>query len=87
MQVDQQALRERAALGAKYKEHLEDFHAALDAVAKQYSEAWAMTFDAAERENLWRAVQVCRKMKEHFGDLVGAGTLASHQLSEIKRLK
>lgn len=85
--IDEQATRERAALGAKYKEHLDDFRAAIDAVEEQYASEWADTFDPAERDNLWRAVRVCRKMKEHFGSLVSAGTLASHQLTELRKLK
>jgi hypothetical protein len=84
--IDENAVREKAALGAVYKEHLEDFHAAIDAVEAQYVLAWANTFDAAERENLWRAVRVCRKMKEHFGSIVSDGKVATHQLSELKRL-
>jgi hypothetical protein len=79
-------LREQAATGALYREHLDALHAAIDAVEAQYSDAWADTFDAESRENLWRAVRVCRKMKEHFGSLVSAGTLASHQLTGLKRL-
>jgi hypothetical protein len=62
-------------------------HAAIDAVADQYSAAWADTFDPAQRENLWLAVRVCRKMKEHFGALVSDGAVATHQLTELKRLK
>lgn len=85
--MNEAALREQAALGAKYKEHLADFHAAIDAVAEQYTQSWAMTFDAAERDNLWRGVQVCRKMKEHFGSIASSGMVASHQLAELKRLK
>ena len=84
--VDESALRERAATGALYAEHLDDFHAAIDAVEAQYASAWADTFDPAERENLWCAVRVCRKMKEHFGGLVSDGKLATHQLTELKRL-
>jgi hypothetical protein len=87
MTIDESRLRESAALGAKYKEHLSDFHEAIDAVEAQYASAWADTFDSAQRDNLWIAVRVCRKMKEHFGSLVSDGTLASHQLSELKRLK
>lgn len=83
---NEQTLRERAALGSVYKEHLEDFHAAIDAVEAQYASAWADTFDPAERENLWRAVRVCRKMKEHFGGIVSDGKLASHQLTGLRRL-
>jgi hypothetical protein len=80
-------LRERAALGAKYKEHLQDFLDAIDAVEEQYASAWADTFSQEERDNLWRAVRVCRKMKEHFGGIASSGTLASHQITELKRLK
>jgi hypothetical protein len=73
-------------MGSRYREHLEDFHAAIDAIEQQYASAWADTFDASERDNLWRAVRVCRKMKEHFGALVSDGQVASHQLAELKRL-
>lgn len=84
--IDQNRLREQAAIGARYKEHLTDFHEAIDAVEAQYASAWADTFDPAERDNLWRAVRVCRKMKEHFGSLASAGAVATHQLAELKRL-
>lgn len=84
--MNEALLRERAALGALYKEHHEALTQAIDAVEAQYASAWADTFDSVERDNLWRAVRVCRKMKEHFGSLVSAGTLATHQLTEIKRL-
>ena len=85
--IDEVALRQAASLGARYQQHLDDLHEAIDAVEAQYAQAWCDTFDAAERENLWRAVRVCRKMKEHFGSLVSDGVLASHQLAELKRLK
>lgn len=85
--IDEHDLRERAATGAKYAEHLEDLHAAIDAVEAQYTAEWANTPDAAHRDNLWRAVRVCRMMKEHFGGLVSDGTVASHELEEIKRLR
>ena len=85
--IDEVALRQTAARGAKYQAHLDDFHEAIDAVEAQYASAWCDTFDPAERENLWRAVRVCRKMKEHFGSLVGDGVLATHQLAELRRLK
>ena len=86
MAADEQALRERAALGALYKEHLDALNEAIDAVEAQYASAWADTFDAEERDNLWRAVRVCRKMKEHFGSLVSDGRLATHQLTGLRRL-
>lgn len=84
MNVD--LLREHAEIGARYREHLDEYLSAIDAVEAQYAREWPNCHDAAARENLWRAVQVCRKMKEHFGSLVSTGTLATHQLTEIKRL-
>lgn len=84
--IDETAVRERAAIGARYREHLEDFHAAIDAVKAEYAAEWPRTFDAEQRERLWLAVRVCDKMKEHFGALVSNGQVASHQLAELKRL-
>lgn len=83
---DETAIREKAALGARYKEHLEAYNEALDAVEKLYADALLDSHDPASRERLWIAVQVCRKMKQHFGSLASQGTLAQHQLTEIARL-
>lgn len=66
---------------------LPDIHAGLTAIERQYADAWATTFDTSERENLWRAVQVVRKLQSHFGEIVSSGAVASRQLAEIKRLK
>jgi hypothetical protein len=85
--TDENELRKAASLGATYKEHLDDLHAAIDAVEAEYTAEWADTADAAQRENLYRAVRVCRKMKEHFGALVSDGIAATQALTELKRLK
>lgn len=82
---DEQAIRERAALGARYKEHLESFNEALDAVEKQYADELLNCHISEGREKLWIAVQVVRKVKAHFGSLVSQGTLAQHQLQELGR--
>lgn len=84
--VSETALRERAALGARFREFLPDIQDGLDAIEREYAEEWARSFDTVERENLWRAVQVVRKLKGHFGEIVSGGTLATHQLTELKRL-
>lgn len=83
------ALRDRAAKGARYREMLQsgEVTEALDGIERQYADAWALCFNAEERENLWRGVQVVRKVREHFGQIAGDGKLATHQLSELKRLK
>lgn len=85
--MNEQLLREQAERGAVYREHLPALHEAIDAIEQQYASEWCDTFDPDARENLWRAVRVCRKMKEHFGSFVSDGTLATHQLAELKRLK
>jgi hypothetical protein len=79
-------LRERAALGARFREVLPDIQGALDSLASEYADEWARTHVAEERENLWRAVQVVKKLKSHFGEIVSSGTLATHQLAEIRKL-
>lgn len=84
---DENAIRERAALGARYREHLPSFNEALDAVEKQYADELLNTFNPEGRERLWIAVQVVRKMKQHFGSLASQGTLAMHQLQELSKPK
>jgi hypothetical protein len=84
--MNETALRERAAIGARFKEALPDIQDGLDAIEREYADEWARTFAPDERENLWRAVQVVRKLKSHFGEIVSSGAVATHQLSELKRL-
>lgn len=80
-----EALREKAAVGARFKEHLPAITEAIDEVEKQYADELLNCFDPEGREKLWQAVQVCRKVKQHFGSLVSGGTLAQHQLQELSR--
>jgi hypothetical protein len=84
--IDETPLRERAALGARFREALPDIQDGLDAIEREYADEWARTFASDERDNLWRAVQVVRKLKSHFGEIVSNGALATHQLAELKRL-
>ena len=84
--IDEEAIRSRAAMGARFKEVQPIIAESLDVIEQQYAAAILDCFDSAERDNLWRAVQVCRKVKAHVGSLVSGGTLATHQLTEIKRL-
>ena len=84
---DENAIRERAALGARYREHLDSFNEALDAVEKQYADELLNCHIPEGRERLWIAVQVVRKVKQHFGSLASQGTLAQHQLQELSRAR
>ncbi len=81
-------LHERAATGARYRELLQggEVTAALDAIEQQYADELLNSHDSDQRENLWRAVQVVRKIKAQFGSLAGNGRLATYQLTELKRL-
>lgn len=85
--IDENALRQKAALGAKFKEALPDIRDGLDAIEAEYANAWAETFKTEERENLWRAVQVVRRLKDHFGEIVSDGEVSQLHLTEIKRLR
>lgn len=87
MTGNEEAIRTRAAIGARFKEVQPIIVESLDAVEAEYAAALLNCFDSAERDNLWRAVQVCRKVKAHVGSLVSGGSLATHQLTEIRRLK
>lgn len=81
-------LHERAARGARYGELLQsgEITDALDAIEEQYTEGWAGCFDAAERDNLWHAVQVVRKVKAQLSMIAGDGKLATRQIQEMRKL-
>ena len=85
--IDEGALRERAALGARFKEVLPDIREALTGIEAEYTAELLGTHDSQQRDNLWRAVQIVHKLKSHFGEIVSSGAVASHQLTEIKRLR
>jgi hypothetical protein len=82
---DHSAIRERAAAGAKYREHLPTLEAAVDVIAAQYADELMKCHDPAGRERLWQAHNVCQKVKAHFSTLVSDGRLAAHQLQELSR--
>ena len=84
--IDQGALIEKASLGARFKEVMPDILEGLDRIEQQYADELLNTHDRDQRENLWLAVQVTRKLKSHFASIVSNGTVASHQLAELRRL-
>lgn len=82
---DRQARMERAT---RYRMALED-GALADAFAQveaQLADELLSTFDAAQRENLWRTVQCLRKVAGFMKAAVGSGKLAQHELEELKRV-
>lgn len=81
-------LEQRAGRGAHYAELLRsgEVTAALDVIEEQFAGEWANTHVADERENLWRSVQIVRKIRKIFGDIASDGKIASNQIVELKRL-
>lgn len=79
---------ERAGRAARYAALMEDgeLSEAFDRIERDFAEAWKTTFNAEERDNLWRAVQVVKKVREHFATAISDGRVANHRISEIKRV-
>lgn len=79
---------ERAGRAARYAALMEDgeLAEAFDRIERDFAEAWKTTFDAAERDNLWRAVQVVKKVREHFATAISDGRVATHRINDIKRV-
>jgi hypothetical protein len=85
--IDEHALAEKAANGSRFKEVLPIITECMDEIEAFYARDILNCGDRDERDNLWRAVQVCRKVKAHVGSLAASGAMASHQLAEIRRLR
>ena len=89
MSRNELALAEKAAIGARYRELLRSGEVtdALDGIEKQYADDLLNCQNHDERERLWLAVQVVRKVKAQLHQVSSEGQLASHQLAEIRRLR
>jgi sulfur transfer protein SufE len=86
---DELALAERAAKGSRYRELLRsgEVTEALDGIEKQYADDLLNCQSHDERERLWLAVQVVRKVKSQLNSIDSDGKLAARQLAEIRRLR
>jgi hypothetical protein len=86
---DELALAERAAKGSRYRELLRsgEVTEALDGIERQYADDLLNCQNHDERERLWLAVQVVRKVKSQLNSIDSDGKLAAHQLAEIRRLR
>ena len=89
MSRNETALAERAAKGSRYRELLRsgEVGEALDAIEKQYADDLLNCQNHDERERLWLAVQVVRKVRAQLHQTDSDGKVASHQLAEIRRLR
>lgn len=74
---------ERVARAIRVKALLDDpdIKAALATIEAEMTEEWKKTHDAAERDNLWRAVNVMHRLEAWMR------SAASHDLSALKRAK
>jgi hypothetical protein len=86
---DELALAERASKGSRYRELLRsgEVTEALDGIERQYADELLNCGDHDQRERLWIAVQVVRKVKTQLNSIDSDGKLAAHQLAEIRRLR
>jgi sulfur transfer protein SufE len=86
---DELALAEKAAKGSRYRELLRSGEVtdALDGIERQYAEELLNCQNHDERERLWLAVQVVRKVKAQLNSIDSDGKVAAHQLAEIRRLR
>lgn len=79
---------QRAARAARFQAIMEDgeLGEAFDAIEREYTTALLGCFDAQERDNLWRAVQVIRKVRSYFADALADGKVVAHRMQETQRL-
>jgi sulfur transfer protein SufE len=86
---DELALAEKAAKGSRYRELLRsgEITDALDGIERQYADELLNCQNHDERERLWLAVQVVRKVKAQLSSIDSDGKVAAHQLAEIRRLR
>lgn len=79
---------ERAGRGVVYQQLLEnELGEAFDAIEAQFGKAMLDCHVATERDALWQAVQVTRKLRQYFVQAATDGKLATHQMTEIARLR
>jgi hypothetical protein len=84
---DEQKLHEDLSAGQRAADALETMGSALDALERQYFEAWKVTDfrDTAGRENLFRAAQIAGAVRKHLISQASNGKLAERELADLKR--
>jgi hypothetical protein len=86
---DEAAAQERASRGARYAELLRsgEITDALDGIEADYTRGMTDCHDRDERDRLWLAVQVVRKVKAQLQQIASDGRLAEGQLQQIRKLR
>jgi hypothetical protein len=80
---------ERAGRAARYMAEMEDgtLAEAFDAIEKQYTAEMIDARDPVERENMWRAVHVVRKVRTHFAQAIASGRVPASDVTALRRVK
>lgn len=78
---------QRAIKAARFRQLSEDgaLLELFDGVEKSIADEWKRTFDAVERDNLWRSIQVLNKLRQCLQSGISAG-LSQTQLTELRRV-
>jgi hypothetical protein len=80
---------ERAARSIRYADLMQDgeLAEAFDAIEKDYAAELLDCRDRDERERLWLAVQVVRKVRQHFAQAINAGRVPNADMAALRRVK
>jgi hypothetical protein len=85
--MDDEQLVEAAKAGSRAADALETMGSALDALEKQYFEAFKASDhrDTLGRENLFKSAQIVGFVRKHLFSQVSNGKLSERELTDIKR--
>jgi hypothetical protein len=80
---------ERAARAIRYVDLMRggELGEAFDAIEKEYTAELLNCRDRDERERLWLAVQVVRKVRTHFAQAVASGRVGMSDIQALRRVK
>lgn len=80
---------ERQARSIRYTELMADgeLREAFDAIEAQYTAECMDARDIDERNRLWVAVQVVRKVRSHFAQAINSGRVLEPDMQALRRVK
>ena len=76
-------LKAARAIRVRNLQNDDDIKQAFEDVKAHFIDEWTRTHDAAERENLWRAVHIVGKVQE----VLASYAMASHPMADLKRTR
>lgn len=80
---------ERAARSIRYADLMRDgeLGEAFNAIEKEYATDLLNCRDRDERDRLWQAVQVVRKVRTHFAQAIASGRVPTSDIQALRRVK